>query len=203
MIRFIRGEYLYYDGDAIIIDTPGGIGYRVFVPENSPLLNEKEGDPVKVNTFLQVKEDGMQLYGFPDVESLELFEKLITVKGVGPKAGLAIMALAECEVIKQYIVAKDASFVARASGIGKKIAERVILELCDKLDVLTENGRGFDEMNAGSNLPGILNSEREEAIIALTTLGYSKVEAKDAIMKVKGEDLGAEEYVRNALKYLM
>lgn len=203
MIRFIRGEYLYYDGDAMIIDTPGGIGYRVFVPETSPLLNNKEGDTVKVNTFLQVKEDGMQLYGFPDIESLELFEKLITVKGVGPKAGLSIMALAECEVIKQYIVAKDASFVSRASGIGKKIAERVILELCDKLDITNVDMRAAGGGDSLINSIGIESSEREEAVIALTTLGYSKAEAKDAIMKVKEEGLSAEDYVRNALKYLM
>lgn len=203
MIRFIRGEYLYYDGDAMIIDTPGGIGYRVFVPETSPLLNKKEGDTVTINTFLQVKEDGMQLYGFPDTESLELFEKLITVKGVGPKAGLSIMALAECEVIKQYIVAKDASFVSRASGIGKKIAERVILELCDKLDVINIDMRGTSGADSGLNSMGMKSSEREEAVIALTTLGYSKSEANDAIMKVKEEGLSAEDYVRNALKYLM
>lgn len=203
MIRFIRGEYLYYDGDAMIIDTPGGIGYRVFVTETSPLLNNKEGDTVKVNTFLQVKEDGMQLYGFPDIESLELFEKLITVKGVGPKAGLSIMALAECEVIKQYIVAKDASFVSRASGIGKKIAERVILELCDKLDITNVDMRAAGGGDSLINSIGIESSEREEAVIALTTLGYSKAEAKDAIMKVKEEGLSAEDYVRNALKYLM
>lgn len=203
MIRFIRGEYLYYDGEAVIIDTPGGIGYRVFVPETSPLLNKKEGDAVMINTFLQVKEDGMQLYGFPDIESLELFEKLITVKGVGPKAGLSIMSLAECDVIKQYIVAKDASFISRASGIGKKIAERVILELCDKLDVTNVDMKSAGGIDPGINSMGIESSEREEAVIALTTLGYSKAEARDAIIKVQEEGLTAEEYVKNALRYLM
>lgn len=202
MIRFIRGEYLYYDGTAIILDTPGGIGYRIFVPDTSPLLNNREGDTIVVNTFLQVKEDGMFLYGFPDTDSLELFEQLITVKSVGPKAGLAIMALAEPDVIKQYIVAKDASFVARASGIGKKTAERVILELCDKLVVTNVDAlpAGKDAIIGSSSAA---SAERQEAIIALTTLGYSKAEAKDVVMRVEDEGLKAEEYIKAALKYLM
>lgn len=203
MIRFVRGEYLYYDGTAIILDTPGGIGYRIFVPDTSPLLNNREGDTIVVNTFLQVKEDGMLLYGFPDIDSLELFEQLITVKGVGPKAGLAIMALAEPEVIKQYIIAKDAFFVARASGIGKKTAERVILELCDKLVVANSDAKLPSGESAIIANTGSASAERQEAIIALTTLGYSKSEAKDVVMRVEDEHLTAEEYIKSALKYLM
>lgn len=202
MIRFIRGKYLYYDGASVVVETKGGVGYRIFVPETSPLLNNREGDEISVNTYLQVKEDGMLLYGFHDVDSLELFEKLITVKGVGPKAGLSIMALAETEVIKHYIVAKDSSFVARASGIGKKIAERVILELGDKIDLIDED-MIIDGEGKSSSLNKALNSEREEAIIALTTLGYSKEEARYAIIKVQEEDLRAEEYIKNGLKYLI
>lgn len=202
MIRFIRGKYLYYDGASVVVETKGGVGYRIFIPETSPLLNNREGDEISVNTYLQVKEDGMLLYGFHDVDSLELFEKLITVKGVGPKAGLSIMALAETEVIKHYIVSKDSSFIARASGIGKKIAERVILELGDKIDLIDED-MIIDGEGKSSSLNKALNSEREEAIIALTTLGYSKEEARYAIMKVQEEDLRAEEYIKNGLKYLI
>lgn len=202
MIRFIRGKYLYYDGASVVVETKGGVGYRIFIPETSPLLNNREGDEISVNTYLQVKEDGMLLYGFHDVDSLELFEKLITVKGVGPKAGLSIMALAETEVIKHYIASKDSSFIARASGIGKKIAERVILELGDKIDLIDED-MIIDGEGKPSSINKALNSEREEAIIALTTLGYSKEEARYAIMKVQEEDLRAEEYIKNGLKYLI
>lgn len=202
MIRFIRGKYLYYDGASVVVETKGGVGYRIFIPETSPILNNREGDEISVNTYLQVKEDGMLLYGFHDVDSLELFEKLITVKGVGPKAGLSIMALAQTEVIKHCIASKDSSFIARASGIGKKIAERVILELGDKIDLIDED-MIIDGEGKPSSINKALNSEREEAIIALTTLGYSKEEARYAIMKVQEEDLRAEEYIKNGLKYLI
>ena len=87
MIRFIRGEYLYYEGGAIVVETGGGIGFRIYVSDTSSLLTAREGDEIAVYTYLQVKEDGMSLYGFSDSEGLALFEQLITVKGVGPKAG--------------------------------------------------------------------------------------------------------------------
>ena len=93
MIRFVRGEYLYYKGGAIVIETSGGIGFRVFVSDTSSLLTSREGDEIAVYTYMQVKEDGMALYGFADEDGLALFEQLISVNGVGPKAGLAIMSL--------------------------------------------------------------------------------------------------------------
>lgn len=92
MIRQIKGEYLYYEKGAIVVETRGGIGFRIFVADTSPLLLHTEGDSVRVYTYLQVKEDGMLLYGFAESESLALFEQLLTVNGVGPKAGLAIMS---------------------------------------------------------------------------------------------------------------
>ena len=100
MIRFIRGEYLYYESGAIVIGTRGGLGLRVYVSDTSSLLTAREGDEIAVYTYLQVKEDGMSLYGFADTDGLSLFEQLITVKGVGPKAGLAIMSLGTPNQIK-------------------------------------------------------------------------------------------------------
>ena len=92
MIRFLRGEYLYYESGAIVLETPAGIGFRIFISDTSSLLTKREGEEIEVYTYMQVKEDGMALYGFADTEGLALFEQLITVKGVGPKAGLAIMS---------------------------------------------------------------------------------------------------------------
>ena len=134
MIRNIRGEYLYYDKGSMIVETSGGIGFRIFVADTSPLLLHREGDIVNMHTYMQVKEDGMSLYGFASLDSLNLFEQLITVKGVGPKAGLAIMSTGSADEIKYSIVNKDATAIAKAQGVGKKTAERVILELCDKVD---------------------------------------------------------------------
>ena len=200
MIRFIRGEYLYYEGGAIVVETGGGIGFRIYVSDTSSLLTAREGDEIAVYTYLQVKEDGMSLYGFSDSEGLALFEQLITVKGVGPKAGLAIMSLGTPNQIKGVIAAGDASSIAMAQGVGKKTAERVILELKDKVSALPMDGIEPEGL-APAAVPG--TGERGEAVIALTTLGYSRREAESAVASVIDEDLSAEEYVKKSLKFLL
>ena len=201
MIRFIRGEYLYYESGAIIVETPSGIGFRINVSDTSSLLTAREGDEIGVYTYMQVKEDGMALYGFADTESLALFEQLITVKGVGPKAGLAIMSIGTANQIKGVIAGGDAASIAMAPGVGKKTAERVILELKDKVSALPLEGADITGGIAPAAMPG--SGERGEAIIALTTLGYSKKEAESAVASVPDEGLSAEEYVKRSLKYLL
>ena len=201
MIRFLQGEYLYYEGGAIVVKTPAGIGFRVYVSDTSSLLTAREGDEISMYTYMQVKEDGMSLFGFADSESLALFEQLITVKGVGPKAGLAIMSLGTPNQIKGVISGGDASSIAMAQGVGKKTAERVILELKDKVTALPMEGEELASGIAPSAIPG--SGERGEAIVALTTLGYSKKEAESAVGAVPGEGLSAEEYVKKALKFLL
>ena len=201
MIRHIKGEYLYYDRGAVIVETRGGIGFRIHVADTSPLLYAREGDILSIDTYLQVKDDGMALYGFSDRESLELFEMLLTVNSVGPKAALAIMSTASIEQIKQSIVQKDAAAIAKAQGVGKKTAERVILELCDKISAVPVSSGEDDFAAAGGQEAA--RSERSEALIALTTLGYSKMEAEEALSHVTETDLTAEEYIRKSLKYLL
>lgn len=201
MIRFLRGQYLYYESGAIVIETSGGIGFRVFVSDTSSLLTKREGDELEVYTYMQVKEDGMALYGFADTEGLALFEQLITVKGVGPKAGLAIMSLGTPNQIKTVISGGDAASIAMAPGIGKKTAERVILELKDKVSALPLEGEDLSGGIAPAAAPG--SGERGEAVIALTTLGYSKKEAESAVASVPDEGLSAEEYVKKSLKFLL
>ena len=201
MIRFLRGEYLYYESGAIVLETPAGIGFRVFISDTSSLLTKREGEEIEVYTYMQVKEDGMSLYGFADTEGLALFEQLITVKGVGPKAGLAIMSTGTPNQIKGIIAAGDAASIAMAPGIGKKTAERVILELKDKVSALPFEGADISGGFAPAAAPG--SGERGEAVVALTTLGYSKKEAEAAVASVKEEDLSAEEYVKKSLKFLL
>lgn len=200
MVRFIRGEYLYYKNGAIVIETPAGIGFRVFVSDTSSLLTAREGDEMAVYTYMQVKEDGMALYGFADEDGLTLFEQLISVNGVGPKAGLAIMSLGSPNQIKGIIASGDAASISQAQGVGKKTAERVILELKDKVSALPEDMIAADATSASVHLA---SGERNEAVIALTTLGYSKKEAESAVSAVADEDLSAEEYIKKALKFLL
>lgn len=200
MIRFIRGEYLYYKSGAIVIETSGGIGFRVFVSDTSPILTAREGEEISVYTYMQVKEDGMALYGFADEDGLSLFEQLISVNGVGPKAGLAIMSLGTPGQIKGIIASGDAASVSQAQGVGKKTAERVILELKDKVSALPEDMVATDATSASVLMA---SGERNEAVIALTTLGYSKKEAESAVASVPDEGLSAEEYVKKSLKFLL
>lgn len=199
MIRNIKGEYLYYDKGSMIIETKGGIGFRVKVADTSPLLFHREGDIINVFTYLQVKEDGLSLYGFSELDSLNLFEQLLTVSGVGPKAGLAIMSTGSTEDIKYAIVNKDAAYISKAAGVGKKTAERVILELSDKVtaDIIPNESTA-----ASINIMGF-DGARKEAVMALTTLGYSKSEAEEAIGHVSQDGLDAEGYIKKALKYLL
>ena len=201
MIRFLRGEYLYYESGAIVLETPAGIGFRVFISDTSSLLTKHEGEVIEVYTYMQVKEDGMALYGFADTEGLALFEQLITVKGVGPKAGLAIMSTGTPNQIKGIIAAGDAASIAMAPGIGKKTAERVILELKDKVSALPFEGADISGGFAPAAAPG--SGERGEAVVALTTLGYSKKEAEAAVASVPEDGLTAEEYVKKSLKFLL
>ena len=184
-----------------MLETSGGIGFRINIADTSSLLTAREGDELEVYTYMQVKEDGMALYGFADTESLALFEQLITVKGVGPKAGLAIMSIGTPNQIKGVISGGDASSIAMAPGIGKKTAERVILELKDKVNALPIEGADLAGGLAPAAAPG--SGARGEAVVALTTLGYSKKEAEAAVASVPDEDLSAEEYVKKSLKFLL
>ena len=198
MIRHITGKYLYYEKGSIVVETGGGIGFRIHVADTSPLLNAREGDTVKLFTYMQVKDDGMALYGFSERDALTLFEQLIQVNGVGPKAALAIMSIGSVNQIKMYISHKDAKSIAKAQGVGKKTAERVILELADKVSAVPMSGEEMVEAAAVT-----FSDEKNNAVVALTTLGYTKAEAEEAIGHIPEEDLTIEEYIKKSLKYLM
>lgn len=198
MIRHITGKYLFYEKGSIVVETQGGIGFRIHVADTSPVLNAREGDVVQLYTYMQVKDDGMSLFGFNDRDALTLFEQLLTVNGVGPKAGLAIMSIGTVNQIKAFIVHKDAKSIAKAQGVGKKTAERVILELADKVSAVL-----IQDAEIATESAVLFSDERNNAVVALTTLGYSKAEAEEAIGHVPEDDLTIEEYIKKSLKFLM
>lgn len=198
MIRYVKGIYTMNVNGGIVVETQSGIGMEIFVPANSPVYRYGIGDSIMVFTSMIVKEDDISLYGFHNKESLELFEKLITVSGVGAKGAMAIVGTLSVEELKRAIAFEDAKEISRANGIGKKTAERIILELKDKV------GKFEGELPAaalGEDV-SISADSRSEAVTALVALGYTKAEAFNAVASVNDESLTSEEYIKKALKNL-
>ncbi len=183
MIAYLKGKIIYKDINFIILEN-NGIGYKVFLSAVR-LSNLKEGEEVELFTHEQGREDGRELYGFLNIEELKLFWKLVSVSGVGPKSAQNILGLDSPGKIESAITAGDVAFLTRVSGIGKKIAERMILELKGKLIMDEEGGDTSDQ----------------EAIDALYGLGYSKSEAQAAINKLDDAKT-TEAKIKGALKIL-
>lgn len=188
MLSYIKGEIILR-GKSFIIVKSNNIGFKIFVLSN---LNT-ENDEVELFTHLAVREDALSLYGFSNYEELELFELLISISGIGPKAGSGILSLADPKTVKVAIAKGDASILTRVSGIGKKTAERVILELGNKFSI-------SDISNLEEKSKEI--SDQTDAVDALISLGYSANEAKKALSEVSLEIKDVGERIRMALKGL-
>ncbi len=189
MISYLKGKISYKLKGKVIIEV-NNIGYSVFVSEN--FFNDLKVDTeTQIFTFQNVKEDALDLYGFKTLEELEFFELLISISGVGPKSALSVLAVAQLSDIKESIVRGDSGLLTKVSGIGKKIAERVVLELKDKL---LKIGGAYD-------LSITANFSADE-IDALMALGYSVIEARDALNQVGQEIQDSAERIRQALKKL-
>ncbi|MBI2055472.1 MAG: Holliday junction branch migration protein RuvA [Candidatus Sungbacteria bacterium] len=190
MIAFVEGEVLLKGEKFVLIDT-GGVGYRLFAsPETLRKLPEK-GQKIKVFTHLYQREDTQELYGFLHFAELEFFEMLIQISGIGPKSGLGIMSIAPLDTLKKAIASGDTSYLTKVSGIGRKTAEKIVLELREKLA-----GRGVSAIDA----PEL--KEESDALDALMSLGYSQSEAREALSKVPKEARAASDRVRQALRGL-
>lgn len=199
MIGFLRG-ILAEKGDGFIIVDVGGVGYCVNVPANVSAYRKTEGEEVTVHTAMIVREDDISLYGFSSRGELEAFRKLITVSGIGAKAGISILSAFTLDQLKQAIAFEDAKSLQKANGIGKKTAERIVLELKDKFSL---EGIPTDAGGPGGEDPvSAPAGGRAEAVTALIALGYSRGEAMSALAAVKEQDLSTEEYIKKALKNL-
>jgi len=197
MIHFIRGKLAILNPGSIVIEN-NGIGYGLTVPENSSFFLAKEGEEVFAYTSMIVREDDISLYGFSDRETQRMFHRLMSVTGVGAKAAMAILSAMPLQELIRAILFEDAVTLTRANGIGKKSAQRIVLELKDKVEAA-------DGLNAGAvqALTGPPTDARGEAADGLMALGYTKSEALTALSKITEEELSAEEYIKKALKRLM
>lgn len=200
MFHYIKGKLAMKFNGGVVIETCG-IGYEVQVPENSEVYLKTEGDDIMLFTVMAVKEDFVRIYGFTEREALDVFNKLTTVSGVGEKAAMAILSAMPLNEVKQAIVFEDAMILTRANGIGKKTAERIVLELKDKFGAEDASTVMFGAEDAAySDLDSV--DKRTEAIKGLLALGYSRSEAVNTVAAVKDEKLTAEEYIKQALKSL-
>lgn len=189
MISYLHGKIINKSGNYAILEV-ANIGYQIFAGEN--FLNElKIGAEVEVYTHHQVREEASDLYGFKNIADLELFELLLTVSGVGPKSALGVISMASADDIKEAIIRGDANLLTKVSGIGKKTAERIVLELKTKVLRGSSNAIGA---NGSASLIG------SDEIDALMSLGYSLSEARAAFNLVDPELTDSGERVKAALK---
>lgn len=199
MIHYIKGQYVTQFEGGVVIDV-GGIGYEVFVPESSDIYRTSEGQNVMLYTYMAVREDDVSLYGFSDREGLKLFKQLITVSGIGAKGAMAILSSMSTEDCRRAIAFEDAATLTRANGIGKKTAQRIVLELKDKVDAPLSTAGVSNADMPGAAIP--TTDARTEAINALIALGYSRSEAVAAMASVNDPDLTSEDYIKQALRQL-
>lgn len=189
MIGSIRGKITSKTDKFLLVET-GGIGYKVNVSPDTLSKAAKADEEISLHIHTHVREDALDLYGFLNREELEFFEMLINVSGIGPRGALAILGITSIETLRHAIGAGDTSYLTKISGIGKKTAERIVIELRDKMGGENLNGK------EGASLRGEL-----DALEALKSLGYSQNEAREALKKVSPEaNLNAK--IKEALKIL-
>lgn len=206
MIAYIKGEIVDITEDNLVLEA-NSIGYNIKISAGTAGLLPGIGEEVKIYTYTYVREDAFLLYGFLTKDDLEIFKKLITVNGIGPKGGLAILSVMSADDLRFAILAGDAKAIAKAPGIGAKTAERVILDLRDKVSIEDSFvGREAAAMKSvllgkGNGGAGAAAVARNEAVEALTALGYSASEALKAVKQVEiTEGMDTEEILKQALK---
>ena len=201
MIGYIKGTVEDAAGDILLLDH-GGMGFRIHMAADSLAREVRPGDQVEIYTYLHVKEDAMQLYGFFSEDDLDVFKLLLGVNGIGPRAALGILSGLSADELRFAVLSEDAAAIARAPGVGKKTAQKLILELKDKFDLEEAfekklTGQKQKEEQTGS-------AAAEEAVQALVALGYSNTEAFQAVKKAAvSPDMETEAILKAALKFVL
>ena len=195
MFYYLKGLVAYKGVDFLVIDA-GGVGYKVYTSDNT-LQKAGLNSEFKVFTYLHIREDIFDIYGFATSEELNTFELLISVSGVGPKAALAVLSGMTPDKFALAVIHSDIKAITMAQGVGKKIAERIIVELKDKIS------KEMGASGASLNIPETDPSTSDEAVNALMVLGYSALEAKGAVIAVKDSCSTVEDIIKKALAILM
>ena len=196
MIASLRGKLLYSDETTVIVEC-SGVGFKCTVTKNTLNNLPKKGEEIFLNTHMAVREDAMDLYGFCDMDELSAFKLITSVSGVGAKIGIALLSEFKADKLLLYIASGDAKALTAASGVGIKLAQRIVLELKDKVGSLSFGDN--DEIIAVSKVDAV--SASSEAVEALVSLGYTKGEASLAVSRLDST-LSPEELIKQALKSL-
>lgn len=199
MIKYLNGTLAEVDIDSIVVEV-NGIGYGVNVPV-SVIENVREiGSKIKIHTYMNVKEDDVSLYGFLTKDELDIFKRVISVSGIGPKGGLAILSTLSTDDLRFAVLSDDAKAISKAPGIGLKTASKLILELKDKFDLQ----EAFEKKSNNVMQTSVRNnSEAQDAVEALVALGYSSTDALKAVRSLDIDDsISSGNIVKMALKVI-
>ena len=203
MIASVKGKLEGVTADSVIIDV-NGMGVEVIVPNNVIGRLPKQDEAIKLHTYLHIREDAMQLFGFLEKEDLDFFKLLITVNGIGPKAAIAILSSMSTDVLTFAILSEDIKTIEKAQGIGAKTAKKLVLELKDKVGVINAKAVELQSDSSSDISLTIGSAIKEEASQVLEALGYSRTEAMKAITAIEiTEEMTSEDLVKSALKNLM
>lgn len=197
MIATLNGKLIIKELNYVVVEC-GGVGIKCFVTQNTHSTVGNIGDNVFLYTYLVVREDALDLYGFSDNDELEVFKLITSVSGVGSKIGLAILSEFTADKIMLYIASGDAKSLTAASGVGIKLAQRIVLELKDKVGIVSLGDASIDVKSVGN---ATANSSSKEAIEALVSLGYTQSEASLAVGRLD-QSLDTNELIKQALKSL-
>ena len=198
MYAFIEGQVVEKTNNTLVL-LAGGVGYLLNCSLSTISAAPKTGDTMRCHTWLSVREDAMELFGFATKEEKQLFLLLTGVTGVGPKMALALLSTLSAGDLRLAIIMEDDKTLARAPGVGKKIAQRITLELKDKLGQFEVSGNGHAAMPSVSAAPAAADNVAQ-AMAALTGLGYTPAEARDALQKIENKDAPVDELLRLALR---
>lgn len=182
MIAFVHGIAADMTENSVIVET-GGIGYEIYMTGES-LSQLPMGEKVKIHTYFQVREDAMQLYGFLKKDDLQMFKLLLGVNGVGPKAAMGVLSGITADELRFAVLSDDVKTLSKAPGIGKKTAQKLILELKDKLKLEDAFELKLAHEQEEAEVSGDVSDGRQEAVAALVALGYSSTDALRAVRKV-------------------
>lgn len=198
MFYSLTGKIVYSDITSVAIEC-SGIAFSVTASVNTLKKLGNVGDTATVYTYLAVREDGVELFGFYDNEELQYFKMLISVSGVGPKAAIAILSALTTEMLALSITAGDVKSITRAQGVGPKIAQRIVIELKDKVSKMVPSEVKTENLVQPSFV--VTGSDADEAISALMALGYTNAEASRSVASLDSS-LGVEELIKQALRNL-